>query len=132
MLDGRGGLLGPDLSNLAAERSVRFLEESLTKPKPHIPRGYQPVRAITADGQQIRGVLKNEHNFSLQLLDAQGKLHLLSRDEVREIKYEKQSLMPTNYDQTLSGKELKDLLAFLSRQANRSEANGEPPVRRRQ
>jgi hypothetical protein len=77
-------------------------------------------------------VLKNEHNFSLQLLDAQGKLHLLSRDEVREIKYEKQSLMPTNYDQTLSGKELKDLLAFLSRQANRSEANGEPPVRRRQ
>jgi len=131
MRGGRGGLLGPDLSNIAGERSARFIEESLTKAKPHIPRGYQPVRAVTADGQQIRGVLKNEHNFSLQLLDAQGKLHLLSRDEIRDIEYEKQSLMPTNYDKTLSAKELRDLLAFLSRQGRRSEADGEPPTRRR-
>jgi putative heme-binding domain-containing protein len=131
MLNGRGGLVGPDLSNIAAERSVRFLEESLTKPKPHIPRGYQPVRAITADGQEIRGVLKNEHNFSLQLLDIKGKLHLLSRSEIREIEYEQQSLMPTNYDKTLSAKELNDLLAFLSRQGRRSEADGESSTRRR-
>jgi putative heme-binding domain-containing protein len=130
-LRGRGGLLGPDLSNIAAERSMRFLEESLTKARPHIPRGYQPVRVLTADGQQIRGVLKNEHNFSLQLLDTQGKLHLLSRDELREIEYEKESLMPANYDKTLSEKELKDLLAFLSRQGQRSEAEGETPRRRR-
>ena len=55
MLNGRGGLLGPDLSNIAGERSVRFLQESLTKAKPHIPHGYQPVRVVTADGRQIRG-----------------------------------------------------------------------------
>ena len=58
MLNGRGGLLGPDLSNIASERSVRFLQESLTTAKPHIPHGYQPVRVVTADGRQIRGVVK--------------------------------------------------------------------------
>jgi cytochrome c oxidase cbb3-type subunit 3 len=117
MLNGRGGLLGPDLSNIAAERSVTQLRESLTRPKGIIPHGYQPVRVVTADGQRIRGIVKNEHNFSLQLLDMDGKLRLLSRDELREIEYEKASLMPANYGERLSAAELKDLLAFLSRLA---------------
>ena len=125
-----GGLLGPDLSNIAAERSVRFLEESLTNAKPHIPHGYQPVRVVTADGRSIRGVLKNEHNFSLQLLDTDGKLHLLARDDVREIEYEKQSLMPADYDKTLSATELQDLLAFLSRQGRQPRRTGGRAMKR--
>ena len=32
MLNGRGGLLGPDLSNVAAERSVRFLKKPSRRP----------------------------------------------------------------------------------------------------
>lgn len=122
MLQGRGGLIGPDLSNVAAERSFRFLEEALTKPKQNIPQGYQPVRLVTREGRRIRGVLKNEHNFSLQLLDSEGRLHLLARDEVREIEYENQSLMPADYDKVLTAPELRDLLAFLSRQARSQEA----------
>jgi hypothetical protein len=50
-----------------------------------------------------------------------GKLHLLSRSDVRDIQYEKQSLMPANYDKTLNETELRDLMAFLSRQGQRSE-----------
>jgi len=131
MLNGRGGLLGPDLSNIASERSVRFLEESLTVAKPHIPAGYKPVRLLTVDGHSIRGVLKNEDNFSLQLLDTAGKLHLLSRDELREIEFEKQSLMPSDYDKKLTPQELRDLLAFLSRQGTQSGAASEAGPRRR-
>jgi putative heme-binding domain-containing protein len=130
MLNGRGGLLGPDLSTIANERSVKFLEESLTMAKPHIPQGYQPVQVVMADGKKIRGVLKNEHNFSLQMLDTEGKLHLLSRDELRNVEYEKQSLMPSNYDKTLTAAELKDLMAFLSRQG-RADAVVEGEGRRR-
>jgi cytochrome c oxidase cbb3-type subunit III len=129
MLKGRGGLLGPDLSNVASERSLRFLHDSLTTAKPHIPGGYQPVRAVTTDGRKIRGIVKNEHNFSLQLLDTAGKLHLLSRDDLREIEYEKQSLMPSDYDKRLSAQEFRDLLAFLSRQGTPAGEAG--PRRRR-
>jgi cytochrome c oxidase cbb3-type subunit 3 len=131
MLNGRGGLLGPDLSNIAGERSMRFLEESLTTAKSHIPHGYQPVRVVTVDGRRIRGVLRNEHNFSFQLLDTDGRLHLLAHEDIRDIQYEKQSLMPTDYDKTLSATELRDLLAFLSRQGKRPEGMGEPGGRRR-
>jgi len=123
MVNGRGGLLGPDLSNIAGERSLRFIQESLTTAKPHIPQGYQPVRVVTTDGRRIRGVVRNEHNFSMQLLDTEGKLHLLARDELRDVQYEKQSLMPSDYDKTLSATELRDLLAFLSRQGRRSDGD---------
>jgi putative heme-binding domain-containing protein len=131
MVNGRGGLLGPDLSNVASERSVQFLRESLTKAKPHVPAGYQPVRVVTADGAQVRGILKNEHNFSLQLLDTSGKLHLLSRDDLRNIEYEKQSLMPSDYDKKLTREEMRDLLAFLSRQGTQSTASEGSGRRRR-
>jgi putative heme-binding domain-containing protein len=131
MLNGRGGLLGPDLSNIAGERNLRFLHESLTMTKPHIPQGYQPVRLVTKDGLSLRGVLKNEHNFSLQLLDMNGKLHLLSRDELRDIEYEKESLMPANYDKTLSAAELRNLMAFLSRQGKPPDEGSETGGRRR-
>ena len=59
----------------------------------------------------------------MQLLDTNGKVHLLSREEIRDVEYEKQSLMPSNYDKTLTATELRDLLAFLSRQGQRSEGD---------
>lgn len=131
MLNGRGGILGPDLSNVAGERSLRFLEESLTKPKPDIPNGFQPVKIVTTSGRSIQGILRNEHNFSLQVLSDKGELHLLARDEVKSIEYAQQSLMPANYDKTLSDTDFRDLLAFLSRQGRRSEAGEAATGRRR-
>jgi putative heme-binding domain-containing protein len=116
-VDGRGGILGPDLSNIASERSARFLLEALTQPKPHIPQGYQPVRIVSTGGKSIEGILRNENNFSLQVLGKEGMLHLLSRGEVKEIEYGKQSLMPSNYDKTLDATALRDLLAYLSRRS---------------
>ena len=119
MTGGRGGLLGPDLSNIGAERSLRYLRQALTGPRPSIPRGYQPVRLETKSGQKIEGLVKNEDNFSLQVLDGSYRLHLLARDELAAIEYRKDSLMPYNYASVLSAGELQDLLAFLSRQVRR-------------
>jgi len=120
MLNGQGGILGPDLSSIAQERSAAFLRDALTKPKPHAPLGYQPVTLVTNDGERIRGVLKNEHNFSLQVLDEAGKLRLLARDEIRGIEYSEQSLMPSAYDRTLSPDEFRDLMSFLTRQGRQT------------
>ncbi len=117
MIRGRGGILGPDLSNAGGQRTLRFLREALTRPQPRPPRGYQPVRVLTRDGQTIRGVLRNEDSFSLQLLDSSQKLRLFLRDDLRDVVYEPTSIMPKDYDKRLTAGELDDLLAFLSRQA---------------
>ncbi len=129
MVGGKGGLLGPDLSNIAAERSVKFLRESLTKSRELIPRGYQPVRLTTGDGQQLEGLVKNEDNFSLQVMDRKYQIHLLLRQELRNLDYGKQSWMPSDYDRVLDSNELQDLLAFLSRQA-RGRSSDTPDLAR--
>ncbi len=117
MIRGRGGILGPDLSNIGGEQTFEHIRDSLTKAPPQIPSGYQPVEVVTADGQRLSGIAKNDNNFSLQLLDSHDRLQLFTRDELREVIYQKQSLMPSDFDKTLTSSELQDLLAFLSRQA---------------
>jgi putative heme-binding domain-containing protein len=116
MIRGRGGLLGPDLSNIAAERKLNDLRTALTTPQPVPPRGFQPVSLTTKSGQEIHGIIKNENNFSLQILGDDDRLHLLSRSELNQITYEKKSLMPAGFDKSLSSEEFQDLLAFLTRQ----------------
>jgi hypothetical protein len=79
------------------------------------------VRVKTHEGLILEGIVKNENNFSLQLLDLDRKLHLFNRDELAEVTYAPRSLMPSNYDERLTPAELQDLLAFLSRQVRNKE-----------
>lgn len=116
MIRGRGGITGPDLSNVGGERTLTAIRDSLTKPKLQIPVGYRPVEVITVDGRKLSGIAKNDNNFSLQLLDSQERLQLLTSDEWTKLTYKPQSLMPSNYGKSLAPAEFQDLLAFLSRQ----------------
>lgn len=119
MIRGNGGLLGPDLSNIGAERSLRYLRDALTTKRPNIPSGFQPVRIRTASGETVDGIIKNENNFSMQVMDRQYRLHLLNRDELADVEYGAQSLMPGDYGKRLTAEELQDVLLFLSRQVRR-------------
>ena len=115
MLDGKGGTIGPDLSNIGAQLTLNHLKETLTVAG-LIPAGYQPVKVVTFKGQTIEGIAKNHDDFSIQLLDSQNHLHLLDRAELKSVDESKTSLMPHNYDKVLSADEYNDLLAMLARQ----------------
>jgi cytochrome c oxidase cbb3-type subunit III len=116
MIRGNGGLLGPDLSNIGAERTLRQLREALTTVRPNIPFGFQPVRIRAKSGATVDGIIKNENNFSMQVLDRQNRLHLLNREELRDVDYGRKSLMPNDYGERLTPGQLQDVLLFLSRQ----------------
>ena len=116
MIRGRGGISGPDLSNIGGERTLAAIRDSLTKRKPEIPSGYRPVEVTTVDGRTLTGIAKNDNNFSLQLLDSHDRLQLLTSDEWVKVTYKTESLMPSNYEKRLKPAEFQDLLAFLSRQ----------------
>src|SRR5262245_60937012 len=49
-IKGRGGALGPDLSEIGLRRSLRFLGESLTDPDKQIAEEYRTVSVLTASG----------------------------------------------------------------------------------
>ena len=124
---GKGGLIGPDLTNLAGTRKTASIVDALTKPLHRvfgdggaIPRilipnaTYQPVRVTTADGKVITGVLKNEDSYSLQVMGSDNQLHMFDRAKIKLV-YETKTLMPTDYDKRLSPDEFRNLVAYLTR-----------------
>src|SRR4029077_17289682 len=66
---GRGGAIGPDLSDIGARRSVAYLREALLAPEAAVPDGFLFVRLVTRAGRSITGVLINEDAFSIQIRD---------------------------------------------------------------
>jgi hypothetical protein len=69
----------------------------------------------TADGKVIRGLLRNEDSFSLQVMGLDQQLYLLDRSKLKSVVYEPKGLMPTDYDKRLSKTEFDDLIAYLTR-----------------
>ena len=125
MIHGRGGVLGPDLSNIGGERQPAQIEQALRDPSltpPAVGRGgrgggrgaaasYQAVAVRLRDGRTLRGIARNESPFDLQLLATDGKLYLLGKQDVAEVTHEK-SLMPRLQ---ATAAQARDLLAYLTR-----------------
>jgi putative heme-binding domain-containing protein len=128
---GRGGGLGPDLSNIAAIRKSTAISDALTKVEhrvygdggvhlPMIPAmNYEPVHVVTKTGASLDGVMRNQDAWSIQFMDMGGTLHSFDRGELASVTIRPGSIMPTDYDKRLSPDEFRDLLAFLTRQGSR-------------
>jgi PQQ-dependent dehydrogenase (methanol/ethanol family) len=118
---GRGGMRGPDLSELGGERALPEIEQSLRNPGARLSPGFKLVSVRLRDGQRIRGFARNESNYDLQLQSLDGKLRLLQREEIVEITRETASLMP---QVKATEAEMRNLLAYLSRLSGEAVSAG--------
>jgi cytochrome c oxidase cbb3-type subunit 3 len=117
---GAGGFIAPELTAYAQTRSPEQIKSAITNPA----SGDSPmtvVTAITADGQQHRGVVRNEDNFSLQMQSMDGSFHFFQKSTLKRIDREAASLMPSDYGSKLSGEQLNDLLSYLMSTSNSSQ-----------
>lgn len=113
-ISGLGGVLGPDLTGIGSRRPLRGIRESILDPSVKPTAGYEGVEIVTSSGRRLSGVAKNRNNYSIQMLDRGGELHLLPIKDVRTVAIKKESLMPTGYGYRLSATQLTDLIAYLS------------------
>ncbi len=122
MVQGKGGVIGPDLSAVGRDRRPAQIEQSLRdgrapaaggRGRRNVGRGgtssYQAVTARLRNGQTLRGIAKNEGPFDLQLLGMDGKLHLLLKSELTEVTHERTLMPPLR----ATPDETRDLIAFL-------------------
>jgi PQQ-dependent dehydrogenase (methanol/ethanol family) len=123
MVKGRGGLLGPDLSELGVERTLPEIEQSLRTPGARLTEGFGIVSVRLDNGQKIRGFARNESNYDLQIQTLDGKLHMLRRREIAELVRETTSLMP---EVKATEDEMRNLLAYLSRLSGVTAASAGP------
>jgi cytochrome c oxidase cbb3-type subunit 3 len=113
MIQGRGGYMGSDLSEYGAGNSPNEIREAILQPnKDNDPR-QQVVEVATEDGQNLKGIRRNEDNFSLQLQTLDGAFHLLQKSTVKSAKELSASLMPGDYGSKLTRQEIDDLIHYL-------------------
>ena len=127
MIRGKGGYLGPDLSNAGFLSYAAQLQKGLLDANDRIADGFDPVRVTLQNGKILEGVAKNYTNYSLPLLDKQGRLHLLQAVDLKQITFLKKTWMPDDYEKRLSREEIENVLAFLSRQVTRRPGRSGPP-----
>ncbi len=126
MVQGRGGVLGPDLSRVGDARSLPYLIDSIREPSKELSSGmldpnnhyglplmYDTVTVVTASGQKIVGVAKNEDTYSIQLLDTDQRLQFFLKKNLKQVTHERKSLMPAYSEEMLKPSELEDLVAYL-------------------
>ena len=121
---GEGGTLGPDLSDIGIMRGSAYLHEAVVAPDSSLPKGtlsvlsrgyaeYLPMRIVTRQGREIRGIRVNEDAFTIQVRDAAGMFHSLRKSDLALLdKQAGQSVMPS-FASRLTPPELTDLVAYL-------------------
>jgi putative heme-binding domain-containing protein len=108
-----GGRIGPSLDRIAARRAPEFIMESILEPSKDIAPEYETVAVATRQGLVITGIRINETNFNIQLREENGRFHSLLKRDLDEVKVMKNSLMPENFGELMTVKELHDLFAYL-------------------
>ena len=124
MVEGKGGRLGPDLTATGAGRSTEYIVESVRNPSRRLAQGisetmkeftqeYETVRVVDAGGQKFQGVVLNEDNFTLQMMDTREQVHLFEKEKLRSMEKSRESLMPAYDSKMLPDRDLQDIVAFL-------------------
>jgi putative heme-binding domain-containing protein len=128
MADGKGGFIGPDLTSYGQTHSAEKIKAAITDPAER-DTNKPLVTAVTASGQSIQGIVRNEDNFSLQLQSLDGAFHFLSKSDLKSIDRAPGSIMPADYGSRLSPAQLNDLISYLLELGrNSTQAAPERPV----
>lgn len=110
-----GGEVGPDLSGIGRDKDRRYLLEAIVAPNKAIAKGFETAVLALLDGKVVVGIIRNETDDTLEVMDAKGTVIRVPKDEIDERATGK-SAMPEEIVKQLSKDDLRDLVEFLIQQ----------------
>jgi alcohol dehydrogenase (cytochrome c) len=108
----RGSRIGPDLTDIGANRSAEQLQRAIVAPDEEVAAENRQVRIVTKDGTSATGRLLNQDAFSIQMLNAEEQLKSYSKSSLREHTILQKGLMPS-YDGKLTAEQMADIVSYL-------------------
>jgi hypothetical protein len=113
-VDGRGGLIGPDLSTVGRSLSRDKLIESILRPSKEIAPQFVTWLITTRDGKVRTGVILDEGpDSTVTIGGADGKIEIIHRTTIEDRRALPTSLMPDRLPALMTPREFLDLIAFL-------------------
>jgi putative heme-binding domain-containing protein len=110
-IQGLGGNVGPDLSNLI-HRDYPSVLRDIAQPSFAINPDYLAYSVQLKDGQSLLGVIRTEGN-KLHIGDNKGAIRTIDKNDVESLKPSAQSIMPDDLLKQLGPEKTRDLLTFL-------------------
>jgi putative heme-binding domain-containing protein len=112
-LDGKGGLMGPDLFAVGDQFARRDLIDAVLHPSAVIAVGYGATVVETNSDEEYQGVLKQATHEWIELAGVDGQRTRIAKDSIKEQRGSTVSLMPEGLQASLTLQEFADLIEFL-------------------
>ncbi len=120
-LNGRGHVVGPDLSSWREKSADDFLT-AILDPNAAIEPRFISYNVDTKDGRSLSGVIRSETANGFTLVQGGGIEHALFRNDVTNIVASALSLMPEGLEQGITPAEMSNLIAFLKQPMPRAKS----------
>lgn len=112
-VDGRGGKVGPDLTNIARTMDRMKLAQSILEPSREMSPQFVAWTFELKSGKVLTGLILSEESEKLKIGTADGQTHDVTLNEIETRTPQSVSLMPEKLIDQLTVQEFRDLLAFL-------------------
>jgi putative heme-binding domain-containing protein len=111
-----GKVVGPQLEGVGT-RGVDRLCEDILWPDRNVDEAFRISMVLLDDGETLIGLVTDKTDESLMLTDQQGKQRRILAKEIDQIKMSQLSLMPGNFEELMTDKELASLIGYLKQEA---------------
>ncbi len=110
-----GETIGPDLTG-ADRGDLDFLMTSLVDPSALVRKEYQGQTVALRDGRVMTGLVIDENDRQLTLVDSNRQKTVIARDSIEAIKASDVSVMPEGLLDKLTEPQIRDLFRYLQSQ----------------
>jgi putative heme-binding domain-containing protein len=111
-IDGKGGVVGPQLTGIA-KRGIDRVCEDILDPNRNVDPAFRYSMVTLKDDRFITGLQKRDEGELLVFVDSTGKEISVRKSDIRKRLESKGSLMPGNFGEILKPDEFNNLLAYL-------------------
>ena len=109
---GEGGSIGPDLTG-SNRANLEYLLANVLNPNADVPEAYRMVLVTTRDGRTYSGNVIAETDRQLTMRVVGRDNAIISKSDIQSREATPVSMMPTGLFDSLTDREVLDLVAFL-------------------
>jgi putative membrane-bound dehydrogenase-like protein len=114
IVNGEGTNFGPELSEIGAKLPKEAIYTSILYPSAGISMGFEGWVVSTKDGDDLDGMIASQTADGIVLKRAGGINTPIKKEDIKEKRQMKLSIMPENLQQQMTPQELVDLVEYLS------------------